>query len=540
MSMKRWVIGAVVVALIAAGTVQGASVLRERARRESRREARALVDRWFRLWARADWPAMRRLTEAAPTSFESTHGDAFTTLGIERARYRHGPVRFEGDDPGATFTAELELEGFGPYRYRGRLPIRRRDGTWRVRWTPAVLHPLLTAGRRFERVRSFAPRAPVLDVTGAPVDTRDPDVATIAGTVGPATSEQAEALGPPYLAGDEVGQSGLEAAFEPRLAGAPAGELQVVEADGTTVETLLRTAGSPPQPVQTGIDPRLQELAGRALEGVTKPAAIVAIDAPSGEVRAVVSHPAGGFPRALQGRYPPGSTFKIITASAALGSGRSPDEMVDCPPDVRVSGRRFTNAEGEALGPIPFRDAFAHSCNTAFINVATSLPPDALRTSASTFGFGGYELPVTAFTPTFPEPSDEVEAAASAIGQARVETSPVHMASVAAAVASGTWKAPRLAREQPPGAQNAVPGAPALREFMRLAVTSGTGTAANVAGAPVHGKTGTAEFGTNLPPQTHAWFVGFRGDLAFAVLVEDGGFGAEVAAPIAARFLRSL
>ena len=85
-----------------------------------------------------------------------------------------------------------------------------------------------------------------------------------------------------------------------------------------------------------------------------------------------------------------------------------------------------------------------------------------------------------------------------------------------------------------------MPGAPTLRELMRLVVTSGTGTAANVAGAPVFGKTGTAEFGTRQPPQTHAWFVGFRSDLAFAVLVEGGGFGGEVAAPLAARFLQSL
>jgi cell division protein FtsI/penicillin-binding protein 2 len=75
---------------------------------------------------------------------------------------------------------------------------------------------------------------------------------------------------------------------------------------------------------------------------------------------------------------------------------------------------------------------------------------------------------------------------------------------------------------------------------MRLVVTSGTGTKADIGGEPVHGKTGTAEFGTRRPPETHAWFVGFRGDLAFAVLVEGGGFGGEVAAPLAARFLRSL
>ena len=539
--MKKWLIGGVVIALVVAAIIEVSAIRRDRARRRSQREAVALVESWVRLWSRSDWPALRRLAESPPPSFERTYADAAATLGIQQARYRHGPVRFEGDDPGTTFTAELQLEGFGAYRYDGRLPIRRRDGAWRVRWTPAVLHPQLTAGRRFDRARLFAPRATLLDATGAPLDTRDPDVGTIAGTVGPATPEQAAALGAPYRAGDVVGLSGLQAAFERRLAGDPASELRVVEDDGgAVVETLLQTAGGPPQPVQTGIDPRVQQLAGQALQDVTLPAALVAIDAPSGEVRAVVSRPAGGFPRAVQGRYPPGSTFKIVTAAAALASGLTPDATVQCPPEVVVGGRRFVNAEGEAFGPIPFRTAFFRSCNTAFINVATGLPADAVGAAAAGFGFGGYELPVPAFTGRFPAPEGVVERAAAAIGQARVEASPLHMASVAAGVASGTWKAPRFARSAPPGPDVPLPVAPTLRELMRLVVTSGTGTAANVAGAPVHGKTGSAEFDTRQPPQTHAWFLGFRGDMAFAVLVEGGGFGGEVAAPLAARFLRSL
>jgi len=538
--MKRGVVGVVVIALVAVGVVEGTAIRRDRARRQSRREAVALVESWLRLWSRSDWTAMRRLVDAPPRSFVRTYSDASATLGIQQARYRHGVVRFEGADPGATFTAQLQLEGFGPYRCAGRLPIRRRDGTWRVRWTPAVLHPQLTGGRRFDRARLFAPRAGLLDAAGAPLDVRDPDLRTIAGAVGTATPQQAAALGAPYRAGDVVGQSGLQSAYERRLAGEPASELRVVEGDGAVVETLLRTAGGPPESVQTGIDPRIQRLAGQALQGVTQPAALVAIDAPSGEVRAVVSRPAGGFPRAIQGRYPPGSTFKIVTATAALASGESPDASVSCPPEVVVGGRRFVNAEGEAFGPIPFRTAFYRSCNTAFINVATGLPADALGAAAATFGFGGYDLPVPAFSARFPPPKDVVERAASAIGQARVEASPLHMTSVAAGVSSGTWKAPRLVRSAPPGPVKAIPVAPTLRELMRLVVTSGTGTAANVAGAPVYGKTGTAEFGTRQPPQTHAWFVGFRSDLAFAVLVEGGGFGGEVAAPLAARFLQLL
>jgi hypothetical protein len=540
MTPKRWVIGGVVIALVAGAVVEVSAIRRDRARRESRREAVALVDAWMSRWSRSDWRGLRRLAEAPPSSFERTYSDAATTLGIQRAHYRHGPVRFEGDDPGTTVTAELQLEGFGPYRYDVRLPIRRKDGTWRVRWTPAVLHPQLTGGRRFDRARRFAPRAGLLDSAGAALDARDPDLSTIVGPVGKATAAQAAALGAPYRAGDVVGQSGLQAAFERQLAGEPASELRVVEANGAVVETLLQTAGAQPQPVQTGIDVRVQQLAGQALQGVTQPAALVAIDAPSGEVLAVVSRPAGGFPRAIQGRYPPGSTFKIVTATAALSTGQSPDGSVSCPPEVVVGGRRFVNAEGEAFGPIPFRTAFFRSCNTAFINVATRLPADAIGVAAATFGFGGYDLPVPAFTGRFPPPRDVVERAAAAIGQARVEASPLHMASVAAGVSSGTWRAPRLVRSAPPGPEKPISVAPTLRELMRLVVTSGTGTAANIAGAPVYGKTGTAEFGTRQPPQTHAWFVGFRNDLAFAVLVEGGGFGGDVAAPLAARFLQSL
>ena len=122
--------------------------------------------------------------------------------------------------------------------------------------------------------------------------------------------------------------------------------------------------------------------------------------------------------------------------------------------------------------------------------------------------------------------------------------SPLTMALVAAAAGSGTWHPPTLVDDPPQGAAAppvAVdPGIDAsLHQLMRAVVTSGTGTAANVGNA-VFGKTGTAEFGPGDPPATHAWFIGFRGDVAFAVLVEGGGVGGQVAAPIAAKFLHAL
>jgi len=194
---------------------------------------------------------------------------------------------------------------------------------------------------------------------------------------------------------------------------------------------------------------------------------------------------------------------------------------------------------------------------------------------------------VDAFTGQVPATAGAVEHAADAIGQGTVLASPLTVASVSASVAAGAYHAPRLvltaagtpgtpaaspsasprpslsdATSGPPSASppgGATPGAAAtgttdttgealpaepvaaLRALMGEVVTSGTGTALrSVPGEPVHGKTGTAEFGSANPPLTHAWFTGYQGDVAFAVVVEGGGFGGVVAAPIAADFLRRL
>ena len=144
-----------------------------------------------------------------------------------------------------------------------------------------------------------------------------------------------------------------------------------------------------------------------------------------------------------------------------------------------------------------------------------------------------------------PEPGSTSDAAATAIGQAQVTVSPLAMANVAASIDSGNLRFPQLvvgasdgsALPQPLNATVVTD----LRTMMNAVVSSPIGTAA-AAGLPAgtFGKTGTAEFGTANPPQTHAWFIGYRGDLAFAVLVVGGGVGGVVAAPIAAKFLKML
>lgn len=365
----------------------------------------------------------------------------------------------------------------------------------------------------------------------------------VLGQTGEATAELLDELGPPYDVGDRVGLFGLERVLERELAGSPSARIELLDAADERLAVLARFEGAEPRPVRTTLDRRVQAAAEAALDRVRRPAALVALDAETGAIRAAASRPLAEFGRALAGRYPPGSTFKIVTAAALLAGGRSPADTVECPPETILGGRRFRNAEGTPTGPMALASAFAVSCNTAFATLGAGLPARALRAAAETFGFGApYELPLDAAGGSFPDPADAAEQAAAAIGQGRVEASPLHMATVAAAVASGAWRAPALLAGDEPLEGRRLPPAVArtLRELMRLVVTDGTGQAADVEGAAVAGKTGSAEFGADDPPETHAWFVGFSDGLAFAVLVEGGGGGGRVAAPIAARFLGAL
>jgi cell division protein FtsI/penicillin-binding protein 2 len=374
---------------------------------------------------------------------------------------------------------------------------------------------------------------------------------TLLGDVGPVTAEQLRHLGGAYEATDTVGRSGLQEAFETSLAGTPTADIRAV--DTTIVDrrhnvtaVLFHLAGHAPMPLRTTIDPTVQQAAQAALAPETKPAALVAIDG-HGNVRAIVSGPAGSqFDRALYGVYPPGSTFKVVTTYALLSAGVTPSTTLTCPGTVTVDGRTFHNFESESLGPLSFTTAFAKSCNTAFIGAtAQHLSAASLRAAARTFGFDQpIHLGITAIGGSFPTSGDAVETAADAIGQGQVTASPLQMASVAAAVMSGQWHPPTLLANHTTRAPLPPPLTATARAdlttLMRGVVTSGTGTAAAVAGVDVAGKTGTAEFGHADPPHTHAWFIGFADGLAVAIVVEDGGVGGRTSAPIFHTFFTNL
>jgi cell division protein FtsI/penicillin-binding protein 2 len=396
------------------------------------------------------------------------------------------------------------------------------------------LQPL--PGTAFQR--STLPLAPTREFANA-----------LLGRVGPVTAEIIKNSNGRYVAGDVAGLSGVQQQYDDRLAGSAGTTITLVtRAANETIKQLFAVEPTPGQPVQLSIDTKTQQAADRVLASQPKPSALVAIQASTGKVLAVANGPGVvGLNNAFTGRYPPGSSFKVITTYALLQNGVKASDIVACPPTISVDGRSFKNAEDEAFGSAPFSTDFAMSCNTAFVSLAPKVASDALPNAAKVFGLGAeWNLGVPSFSGSVPRPDTPVQLAATAFGQGSTLVSPLAMANVAAQVATGTARPPVVVTDPAPAAPAAATPLDAtaiatLQTLMRQVVTSGTATAAaNVPGGPVHGKTGTAEFGTDDPPKSHAWFIGYQGGIAFAVFVEGGEFGGETAAPMAARFLTEL
>jgi cell division protein FtsI/penicillin-binding protein 2 len=369
--------------------------------------------------------------------------------------------------------------------------------------------------------------------------------AHIVGSVGPVTAAELARLGPAYDTSSVVGQTGLEQAYENRLAGSPGGSVEVVPPGGGTGRVLATWPARPGAALQTSIDPKVQQAAESALAGVSGYGALVAVKASTGQVLAAVSVPAGyQFDQALNGEFPPGSTFKVITATALIEKGLSPASAASCPPTITVDGESFHNAEGDAPAA-NMGQAFAESCNTAFIGLATSdLGLGTLPAVASTFGIGSApQMGLPVFGGRVPVPLDLAGLAQTAIGQAQVVVSPLMMAMVAAAVDSGQVRAPRLVAGASDDAVAARP-LPAgvvvdLQQMMAQVVAEGTAAGTGLPPG-THAKTGTAEYGQGTPQPTDAWLIGYRGDVAFAMVLQGTGNGGPTDGPVVARFLDAL
>ncbi len=336
--------------------------------------------------------------------------------------------------------------------------------------------------------------------------------------------------------------------------------------------------------VQTTIVPKMQEAAAKGLGN--QKGAVVALDPKTGAVLAMVTSPsydpndiashdikaadeaynrlAGDQDRPLANRaarevYPPGSTFKLVTAAAALADGRLPEDKIASPDRLKLPGTNTFLGNSSSCGgkQVTLTQALRVSCNTAFANLGIALGEDKLREQAGLFGFDRRHLPeLGGAASRFPDELDDAQLGLSAIGQFNVAASPLQMAMVAAAIANdgvlmdpyvvSTVQAPDLKpiethRPEVLSTPLNPEHAAALQQMMAVVVESGTGRAAQISGVEVGGKTGTAQSDPRRKP--FAWFTSFAPlddpKVAVAVIVEDADIprddiaGGRLAAPIA-------
>ncbi len=482
---------------------------------------------------------LRSLEAESPGGEESIDGRTVVPVSLTAGTVAFGPLE-----------ADVDL----PYSEGG------------IDWDPSLVFPGLRAGEHLDNEIELAPRAPILARDGSPLaegeaDAREHPLGSAAidvtGEVGSPEEEDVPALERQgFSAETPVGISGLEQAFNARLAGKPGGSLLAVAADGAS-RVLAQDEPEAGAPVKTTIDPDLQLSAVSGLAG--RSGGVTVLDARTGDVRALAG-------QAFSAPQPPGSTFKMITTTAALQKGVvSLDDEFEYVSGVNVGGRFIENANGEVCGGT-FRQAFADSCNADFAPLGPKIGNDEMVATAERFGFNS---PITLYAPKFvsavepPESSipaeigDELDLGVSAIGQGEVLATPLEMASVAQTIGNHGVRMPTSIvanRKLRPSAKPVRVMSPKiageLTELMIGVVTSGTGYAGAIPQAQVAGKTGTAELGPepgqeNSPNPTQikdAWFSAFApadgAKLAIGVLLVDAGAaGGEVAAPIASQVL---
>ncbi|ONI90853.1 hypothetical protein ALI22I_10370 [Saccharothrix sp. ALI-22-I] len=407
------------------------------------------------------------------------------------------------------------LPGGEPFKYQTKIELRLADDQWRVHWSPTVLHPQLAEGQNLAYTTTSGDGA-LLDRTGQPV--------------------------PPGFASAVMNSVRQNVGT---LTGTPGWQVATVDAAGRPVTVLQELKAQTKQSMTVTLDPKTQAAAQAAVDQVGQAAVLVAIQPSNGEILAVAQNAVadGQGPIALQNYFEPGSTFKVVTATAALTGGlATADTPVECPGKATIGTRQITNENSFELGTVPLRRAFAASCNTSFSQLAATLPATALPDAAAYFGLASdfTVAGITTNTGKIPAAESVPARVEAGIGQGQVQTTPFGMALVAATVANGRTPMPQLIREVPTEGQlpAPLPGgvAGALRSMMGEVVTGGT--ARELAGfGGVRGKTGTAQFGDGT--QSHGWFIGYRGDLAFSVLVVGGG-SSKVAVAATGTFLSGL
>ena len=534
-------LAAIAVAAFVAGVIEATAPARNE---------RALAHHYASDWARGDFAGMYALLDTASqrTLSEAQFVSAYQRAAMMATLTGLVPGRVSGPDGNLLHVRmRVKTRVFGDLRETLQLTFSGSGSGARVHFTRASLFPGLQGFEQLHRRVALAPRAALFARNGTPLavgpnrSSPIPGVAgEIVGTLGPIPAAQATTYAAEgYPAGAKVGLDGLERIFQQQLAGTPGGTLDA----GTRV--LAQTAPTPGHAVTTTIDPALEAAAIAAMGN--RLAGIAAMDPRNGQVLAL-----SGI--AFSAPQPPGSTMKIITATGALEAGIVKlSSTFPIQTSSTIEGYTLQNANGEACGGT-FLNAFAVSCNSVFAPLGAQLGAARLVNIAERFGFnqpppfaGAEESTI----PTAATIGGALAVGSSAIGQGKVLTTPLEMVDSGATIAMGGRRPVQTLRvgSHPRFIHVTSPTVAAEVQRMMVAVVRfGTGTAAQIPGVTVAGKTGTAELrNTAVPPggagptaaqqaqSTDAWFVGYAPvgapRIAVAALFPNQGAGGATAAP---------
>ncbi|RKE20813.1 penicillin-binding transpeptidase domain-containing protein [Streptomyces sp. TLI_171] len=420
-----------------------------------------------------------------------------------------------------SFKASLEFAETGlPWNYDGVLGVvKMSDGTAAVHWAPTVIHPKLKAGQSLAVKPVYASPSTVTDRNNKPLASYP----SLTGLL-----NQLKAAAP---------QGG-----DPATAGS--GVVISSDAGSGTPEKLFTIKEPKPVPnLKLTLDAPLQAAAESAVAAQGKPASLVAIEPSTGNILAFAFSPSNGQNRAFSGATAPGSTMKILTATALMEAGVTPTTSMPCPESSMVTGKAIKNDEPGAFPNYTLTDAFVHSCNTSFLEKGKDvLKPGSLPALAKdVFGLGlVWKTGLSNFDTDIPTEGNMAGAASEFIGQGKVRTNPLAMASVAATVQSGVFRQPILVpgMDQVKAARTLAPQVLTdLRSLMVKTVQSGTAAAVRPALPGGSGaKTGTAEVDSS--PDPNSWFTAYSGNLAVAAEVQGGGHGADAAGPAVSKVLQ--
>jgi cell division protein FtsI/penicillin-binding protein 2 len=506
-------------------------------------DVQGTVRQYVRAWTRNDFTQMYSLLDRA--SRQGLTQRQFVSkyqMAAQTATARSVTVERIGSPSSGVVPVAMRVQtaDFGVLRETLLVPYDDRGPTPTIRFAGTLLFPGLRSGETLSRTVSLAPRAAILARNGEPLaegpnrTSPIPGVAAgIVGTLGPVpAAERAAYASMGYPPTAKVGLDGLERVFQSEVAGRPGGTLRA----GTRV--LASTRPLPGRTVRSTIDPGVEAAAIAALGN--RYGGVVAMDPRNGQLLGL----AGLAYSVLQ---PPGSTMKIITTTAALQAGIV--KLTDTFPiatQAVIGGYTLHNASGEACGGT-LLNAFAVSCNSVFAPLGVRVGGARLVATAQRFGFNHMVNIPGAAESTIPSAKQIGGATAvgsSAIGQGQVLASPLEMTETAATIAMrGRRPLPTLATGQPARFVSVTsPRVASLVQRMMIAVVQyGTGTAAQIPGIEVAGKTGTAEVGNSTAPtatnpqNADAWFVGYAPvgapRIVAGAMFANQGFGGATAAP---------